>query len=207
MTTSQKIQSEIAALEVSLAPINAQLDALYEKFAADLVPHVAKWMNNNVRRRIEDNATKVNSGGIEPIRQIKADLANLIEQLPEICRKAIGTPEQWPHRAVPSLKTNAGSQTNEPYSAACFRRAINPLGSLLAKHGLFVEKPGHFGEWESVGANGYRYKINPSFDARNFPTLQQYQDKRVESNNLKDAIAEKLKELEKAKARELWDAA
>lgn len=209
MTTSQRIQSEIVDLEARLAPINAQLDALYERFAADLVPDVAKWMNGSVRRRIEENAAKVNAGGVEPLRQVKVDLTILIEQLPEICQKAIGTPEQWPHRVISGSRTDASSNTStgESYPAACFRRAINPLGSLLAKHGLLVEKPGYSAEWESAGANGYRYKINPGFDARNFPALQEYQAKRTESSKLNDAIAEKLKELEKAKARELWDAA
>lgn len=209
MKASQKIQAEIDDLEAKLAPIHVQLDVLYERFAVELVPHVAKWMNGSVRRHIEDNATKVNAGGVESLRQFKADFASLLEQLPEICRKAIGAPDQWPHREIPGSRADASSSkaTTEPYSAACYRRAINPLGSLLAKHGLLVGKPGYVAEWESAGANDYRYRINPGFDARNFPALQEHQAKRTESMKLKGAIAEKVKELEKAKALELWDSA
>jgi hypothetical protein len=208
MQNSQQLQSEIDDLELKIAPLNVQLDKLYEQFAVSLVPEVTKWMNNHVRRKVDENATKVNAGGVEPLRQIKAELAELIAQLPKICREAIGSPEQWPHRDAPASRIESiPSGSSEPYTVACFRRAINHLGALLGRHGLIVEKSGHYGEWKSAGKGGYRYNINPGFDARNYPVLKEYEANRAERRKLGEAIVEKQKELEKAKARELWDEA
>ncbi|MBS3021415.1 hypothetical protein DJFAAGMI_04187 [Comamonas sp. PE63] len=209
MKASQKIQSEISNLESKLAPIHVELDELFERFASEMVPDVTRWMNGNVRRCIEHNAEKVNTEGIDSLRKLKDDFASLIAQLPDICRKAIGNPDQWPHRenSDPHATTYSSKDVTEPYTASSYRRAINPLGSVLAKHGFLNQRPGKIAEWESDGTNGYKYSINPSFESRRFPSLLEYSSKRSESNKIKNEIAAKTVELEKAKALELWDSA
>jgi hypothetical protein len=140
------------------------------------------------------------------VKQIKAELASLVALLPKICIEAIGTPEQWPHRRDPASSSDRDPASKESYSAASFRRAINQLGPLLAKHGLMDEKRGYVPEWEKSG-NGYRYAINPGFDERGFPVLQEYQKKRQEQRQKLEQLLAKRTELEKTKARELWDEA
>ena len=206
MTSSNQIESEIVQLEASLEPIAAELDNFYAQFGEALVPEVEAWMRNNVRRRVEENAQKINEAGLEMVKQIKAELATLVARLPGICTEAIGTPEQWPHRRDRSSSGDRDSTSRESYSAASFRRAINHLGPLLAKHGLIDEKRGYVPEWEKSGT-GFRYAINPGFDERRFPVLQEYQKKRQEQRQKLEELSAKRTELEKTRARELWDEA
>ncbi len=163
-------------------------------------------MRNSVIGRIEDNAQKFTAGGIEAARLIKSDLADLIEQLPQTCVHAIGTQDQWPHRRTSAEQSSCEAKTCETYSAASFRRAISPLGMLLAKHELLTEKEGYIPEWEKAG-NGYRYATNPGFDERRFPALQEYNRKRQEQKKLLEQLQDMSEELGKVKARELWDEA
>jgi hypothetical protein len=206
MMSSNQIESEIVQLEASLEPIAAELDILYAQFGEALVPEVEAWIRNSVRRRVEENAQKINAGGLESVKQIKAEIAALVGRLPEICIEAIGTPEQWPHRREPSSSSDRDPTTKESYSAASFRRAINHLGPLLAKHGLIDEKGGYVPEWEKSGS-GFRYAINAGFDERRFPVLQEYQKKRQDQRQKLEQLLAKREELEKTKARELWDEA
>jgi hypothetical protein len=206
MTSSNQIESEIVQLEASLDPTAAELDKLYAKFGEALVPEVEAWMRNSVRRRVEENAPKVNAGGLELVKQIKAELASLVARLPEICIEAIGTPEQWPHHRDPASSGDTDPASMESYSAASFRRAINHLGPLLAKHGLMDEKRGYVPEWEKSG-NGFRYAINPGFDERRFPVLQEYQKKRQGQRQKLEQVLAKRGQHEKTKVRELWDEA
>jgi hypothetical protein len=206
MSDSKRIESEIVQLEAALAPIATELDSLYAQFGKALVPAVEAWMRKSVRRRIEENAQKINAGGLELMKQIKAELAALVARLPEICIEAIGMPDQWPHRRNPSSSSDQDVTSRESYSAGSFRRAINHLGPLLAKHGLIDEKIGYVAEWERTG-NGFRYAINPGFDERQFPVLQEYQKKRQEQRQQLEQLFAKRTELEKARVRELWDEA
>lgn len=205
MPSSQQIQSEIAALEETLEPANAELDRLYAKFGNALPAEVESWMRARVRQRIEASAERVNAGGIEPLRQIKSDLNSLVQRLPEICSQAIGTPEQWPHRRSTTQSERINTASNESHPAATFRRAINHLGALLAKHGLLTGRPGHASEWEQFGNDQYRYSINPGFDERRFADLVEYQQKRHAQVRQQKLLEVKHQELAAARARELWD--
>jgi hypothetical protein len=207
MATSKQINSEIEQIENAIRPTNDRLDQLYGKFAAALPAYVEKWMREHVRRRIEENADAVNAGGIEPLKQIKADLNDLVKRLPEICREAVGDASTWPHRPRTQPARQVEPRVSESHAAASFRRAISPVADLLAKHGLLRVRSGHVGEWESAPGGGYRYAINPGFDERHFPVLKQYQDTRAAHSKELERLEEKRKELARAQARELWDEA
>lgn len=207
MPSSQEIQAEIEQIEVGLEPVNAELDRLYIEFGKALPASVEAWMTNHVRRRIEEHAATVNAGGVEPLRQIKAELNVLFQRLPEICTAALGEPAKWPHRHSPSTPGAPEPRSRETHSAASFRRAISHLGFLLAKHGLIADKPGYVSEWEKVAGDQYRYAINPGFDERRFPVLMEYREKRSEQLKQLEMLELKRQELTKARAGELWNEA
>mgnify|MGYP001055037434 CR=1 FL=1 len=205
MPASQQIEKEIVALEAAIEPAKIELDRLYAEFGKSLPADVESWVKRSIQRRIEENAEKINAGGIEPLRRIKADLNELVQRLPEICSGAIGTPEQWPHRTTEKDSGQHSTRQQESHAAASYRRAISPLGALLAKHGLLAEKPGYVSEWEKAGNDQYRYAINPSFDERRFPALVEYQQKRQMLSQQHKVLETKRQELVKARARELWN--
>jgi hypothetical protein len=204
MATSKDLQLEITRLEADLLPIHDELDAIYRRFGGALVPDVANWMTSHVQTKIEANAAKINEAGVEPLRLIKADLHQLIAQLPEICTAAIGTPEQWPHRSSATSEFDS-STSSKKYHEECFRRAVNPLGFLLAKHGIRQPQKGYADEWKSNGGNEYRYAFGLPLDVRNHPILQEYETKRKQGVGLQRTITAKKIEVTKAQARELWD--
>ncbi|WP_143752280.1 hypothetical protein [Burkholderia sp. SRS-W-2-2016] len=207
MPTSSEIQAQIERMESDLEPAKAELDRLYSEFGRQLPPTVEKWMQSSVRRAIEAHATKINAGGVEPVRQIKADLNALIQALPQICQNALGDQDQWPHRRPPTSRAASVPGVGESHAGASFRRAINHLAPLLDKHGLIAESADRYPEWERTGPGKYRYAINPGFDDRDFPVLVQYKAKQRDLSNQTTALAQKRRELEAARARELWDEA
>lgn len=206
MTTSKDLQLQTTRLEADLQPINDELDTIYSQFAVALVPNVTKWMNTHVAQKIEINATKINEGGIEPLRLIKAELAQLIERLPEICNAAIETPDRWPHRTEVTISRDLRrTPTAKSHAEESFRRAINPVGLLISKHGLRQPQKGYAEDWKSTGGNEYKYAFGVQIDVRDYPVLQEYEAKRKHGAQLQETITAKKKELEKTKARELWD--
>ncbi|NTW53881.1 MAG: hypothetical protein HGB15_03780 [Chlorobaculum sp.] len=209
MPYSKQIQNEIAALEVYLDAAYAELDALYAEFGKSLPVDVESWMKRSIQRQIEKNADKVNAEGIEPLRKIKCDLNQLIQRLPEICMVAIGTPEQWPHRKTTTPAGLLQTTPTESHASATYRRSINALGSLLAKHSLLIETQGDYSEWKQEGSDQFRYALNTGFEESRFPALveyqEKYQEKRQDLLQKEKELKLKYQELAKARARELWN--
>ena len=208
MTSSTAIQAEVAALEEQLEPMNGALDDLYQDFVATLPPHVEKWMKGATKRKVEERADKVNDAGLDPLRLLKADLAELTSRLPDLCAQAAGPSAEWPHRKVKLASRTSGSDyTSESHAATSFRKAIANLGALFAKHGMLESPPGHSRDWEPNGQGKYKYAYNPGFDEREFPCLARYNELRTTQQRRLDLLELKRQELAKAKARELWDEA
>jgi hypothetical protein len=207
MQTSQQLEHNIQQLESVLAPVTKELDMLIREFAAALPPAVEAWMNAEVKRKVDENASKVNAGGVEPLRPIKADLAVLVAQLPTICQAAIGKPEDWPHRRGLGVTPQRESSSRESFFAAVFRSAINNVGALLNKYGLLTDPPGYVRSWERAGTDQFRYAFNPGFDERNFASVQQYNLLRTSHKRQVEELEAKRLDLAKARARELWDEA
>ncbi len=207
METSKDIEDNIAKLEADINPINDKLDNELNSFSKELVNEVEAWMKKELSRKIEDNAETVNAGGLEPLRMVKADFNSLVEKLPVICEKAIGEKESWPHYIKKNASRSSNAKRNEPYFAAIFRKAINPLGSLLETHALLSEPKGHVASWKKITSGEFEYAINPGFRESEFKSIHEYNSLRKRHAELVIEVDKKQKELAKAKARELWNEA
>lgn len=207
MSSSKLIEEEIQKLEAELIPVSSQLDAKLEEFTHALEPAVAAWMTAEVKGQVVRNSEKVNSSGVETLRDLKSDLSALIARLPEVCANAMGKPEEWPHRRPAIALAHRQSSTNESFFAAVFRKSISPLGAVLNKYNLLKEPTGHVSSWEHTSAGNFRYAINPGFDERNFPSATQYNEIRAGCKKKEAELEAKRQELSKAKASELWDEA
>ena len=207
MTYSKQLEEEIRQHEAALDTIRIQLDAKMAEFAAELPKAVEIWMNGELKRAIENNAEQVSAGGVEPLRAAKADLADLIRQLPGICKDAIGKPEDWPHRHVESKARQQQGHTKEPFFHAVFRSAISSLGPLLNKHHLMKARPGCVATWDRLGSDRFRYAINPGFDGRGLSSVTQYDELMKSYTCEKNTLSKKRDELAKVRASELWEEA
>jgi hypothetical protein len=208
MHSSKDIEAEIAGLKAQADALPNALDTLYLAFADELPKQVEIWIRERVKGTIEGNASKIAQAGIEPVRALKADIEDLVSRLGTVCREALGPKPQWPHRSASGAprppSANSGS---EPPGASQFRSAVSSLGAVLAKHGLVNPLPGHTREWEPKAPGKFIYAFNPGFDGKKFPSLQRYQDQLSRLRALEAQIQAKQKELEQARARELWDQA
>ena len=208
MNSSTQIQEEISYIEKQLEPMNEGLDQLYREFGVTLPSYVEKWMREATKRKVEERAERINEAGLEPLRRLKADLSELVARLPDLCVQAIGPSSEWPHRKrLSARRTASNDYTSESSAAASFRKAINNLGALFAKHGLLDSAPGRSQEWKPTGQGGYKYVFNPGFDERNFPCLVRYKEQCVRQQSQLDLLESKRQELAKARARDLWDEA
>jgi hypothetical protein len=207
VNSSESIAAEIQQLEEQLAPLQVQLDAEMRAFASALPPSAAKWIEAEVRRRIEEHADHINQMGIDATRQLKADVNSLIERLPELCEKAIQHEKKWPHNDLAEPEPSARTPSGGAFFDGAFRSVINHLGEVLGKYGLVSGRPGYSSSWERVEGGQFRYTHSPGFDSRTIPAAVEYGKHLSGQAALRKQLKEKRDELSKAKARELWDSA
>jgi len=205
MKNRPQLEAELAEVEGKIGPLSRRLDSLLETFASSIVPDVDDWISSEARRQIEGNHAKVNAGGIELVRAIKADLSALKEMLPEVCRKALGPPERWPHNTALKEQDFYTASHNDFFSGV-FRRAISPLGSVLYEHGLLDDRSSDK-SWKRASLKGYEYAYNPGFDSRRHESTSAYRDLLKSQWELKKTASNLKEDIEKAKTRELWDEA
>lgn len=208
MSTSKTIEAEIYNLEATVKPSLTTLDAKVQEFAAELPAVAAAWLKEEVKRRIGYHADQINEAGVEAVRNLKNDLDQLIGQLPDICSNAVGKPEEWPHnKSTNKTDTYRNTNSREEYFAAVFRKAINPLGTILSKYDLIKERKGYVPSWERATDGSFRFAISPGFDARKFPSLMEYSALLKEHQSRQKELDLLRQNLAKARASELWDAA
>lgn len=203
--TSASLERHISRLEAELAPITAKLDSHTQQFTAELATAAETWIRKELARQIDSHAEKISANGVEPLRQIKEDLAILIDGLPRASEAAVGGQGQWPHRRQP----NSSPTDPRPgdFFESSFRTVVNELGALLNRHGLLTTPIGRGSSWEQTGGGGFRYVYNTGFDKRAFPSLVAYDQTLISQKKLTEERQEKRVELTKARARELWDKA
>jgi hypothetical protein len=203
---SDEIQSEIQELEQELVPLNLELEGHIRKFATESLPSpAATWMSKEVKSQVEANATRIDEIGVEKLKALKVELAELTEQIPQFALRAIEDQQKWPHLEKYHAHTPTYSNPRTSYFDDVFRAVINKLGALLAKYDLIKVPSSRTTEWEKDRSGGYRYVFNPGFDERDFPVVQEYNAARKTQRQKAVDLAKKREELVKAKAAELWD--
>ncbi|HTG32264.1 MAG TPA: hypothetical protein VLB76_04985 [Thermoanaerobaculia bacterium] len=207
MKSSKELETKIQQLELELVPLTAQLDDKIKAFASDLSSVVEAWMAAETKRRVEANAERVNAAGIESLRKLKADLSKLVARLPELCGKAIGSEEDWPHRQPVATHKAGHLNSGESYFSGVFRTAINHLGAVLNNHGLLEEPAGYARSWERSSGNQFRYAFNPGLDENRLAPVVDYQKIRANHKLQSEELEKMRQELVQARARELWESA
>ncbi len=200
---SNSIIGELTDLERQRDILNNQLDKKIGEFVDQLPSVAGQWIENETRRRIEDNPEHSQTMGAKRLSELKKKMKSLIDQLPEICKGEASNKDAWPHHATE--EDHPSNQVKEGYFNSVFRGVINNLGAILDEYGLIVEKAGHYPSWKKEFNGKYRYQINPMLDTTKVPAIQEYIVIKKEHDKLNSMIIKKRKELEKEKASELWD--
>lgn len=207
--SSAELAREIADLEQEATTLTTQLDGMISPCRTELVAPATEWIRQHVRRRIEDYADAVQKLGVEKVRTLKGKVEKLVAQLTQVIEEETG-PTTWPHKAKVEDPTKTGYEsagTSEPYFQGVFRSVISRLGAILAEFGLEKGRGGFVDEWKAGKPGQYRYGYNPGFETRNHSNLSAYGLAHVTLLRKQTMLREKRADLEKAKARELWDSA
>lgn len=204
---SSRIAGEIEGLSKLREKLLAELDECLERSVPELAGAVQRWIEGYMARRIQERAAMVQKLGVDRVRALKGDVAELVGRVPELANAELLQKNNWPHRAsgteVPPM-AHRGSQ--EAFFPAAFRTLVSRLGPVLHTYGLARETGETYPEWQQAGTE-WRYGINPGFDARKLPALVDYDLKRGELGRLMQDMKKKHDELDRAKAKELWDSA
>lgn len=205
---SKSKRAELEELEKRKNELHKQLDQKLQDFIDQLPSLAETWIKSETRRKIEDNPEHVLELGTERMGELKQKMNALIEQLPSICDTINDNKDKWPHRKkqAKTQPSMIGSEIGkESFFPSCFRVVISHLGAVLGEFGLVTEQADKYNTWEKVADGKYRYQINPGFDGRDVPAVNEYNEIMKEYEVIAPEINIKLEELEKSKAGELWD--
>ncbi len=205
MLSSSAIEKEIDQIEKLIATTTQQLDESMSAFAEQLPTIAQEWMEKEIKRVIDAHANRVNEMGAEGVRELKARLADLYAELPELCIRANANQSAWPHRRTSAPAPLHSQQNNDTYFGSVFRKVIEHLGSVLAKFKLLNLAQGRSGNWERVNGDQYKYVTPSLFNARSLPMIAEYEECHSKRRMLETNLAQKRQELQKAKAQALWD--
>jgi hypothetical protein len=203
---SEEITAQISALEKQLEVEADKLDAIVEKFRGELGPLAEIWMRKQVEAAVADQPAKIQALGIEKVKALKQKVNDLIAKLPEIAKQETSDKTYWPHRGG---KTDDSSTLGEAFFDSSFRKVISHLGGVLSEFGLIEHRTGQpYQIWNYVSPGKFRYGINPGLRDQNRPTVTEYFNVKGKGyTRLVGEIQSAKIDLEKAKARELWESA
>ena len=199
---SSEVAQELASLEASYNAEIAALDKMIVDGRDELVSGVRDWIKREVRSQVEAHPAEVVALGADKLRAFKQKVAELDAGVPALIERLTGEKGKYDHRLAPE-DSNSATSSAEQYPKAVFRDAIAPLGAILNAFGLLPN--GRYSTWEMSGQNSFRYTINHGYEPRNTQSFANYADRSWGARSLAQQVSAKRKELESAKARELYD--
>jgi hypothetical protein len=203
---SDAIEAEIGKLEAKIAPMSDELDAKILAFSKALPAFAEVWITAEVKKQITANAVQFNEKGIEVARKLKADLADLVQKLPELCEEAVKNRAEWPHArtSTDARPIEFSVRVGESYFAKVFRNVISNAGQLLDTYHLIGTKGDH--AWDRSHGQ-FRYAYNAGFDDNKVPVIAEYNRLWRQQSEFAHEIDAKREELAAARASELLDSA
>lgn len=200
MKSQAELELELQSVEQKIGAASEKLDQLIQSFARAIEPDVASWIGATAMRSVEDNHERVIAAGPEFVRNVKADVTSLQQDVQKITVAALGKERGWPHHM--NLSESDFYSNNSDFFAGVHRRAVSSLGAVLAKHQLIRSGDG---SWHRSVGSAYEYAYHSGFDPRKYEEVESYQRLLKEHFELKK-VATRLKEdIERAKVRALWN--
>jgi hypothetical protein len=203
---SADIEAEVSLLELQRDTLRNLLNLLIERFQNELPSVGELWIRRELESRIEDRPDTVAALGLEKLRSLKGKMNALVASLPDIAKKEMSNKVDWPHYRIRDRDSDSRG-VSEFYFKQIFREVISHLGPVLDEFGLLTEPKDKLVSWHKIGEGRFRYAIDPKFDAGSTPVLEEFQRVYKDFRSVEDKLENKMKELAKTKARELWESA
>lgn len=195
----EELSQELQEHEQKRSFLLLQMDSLCHDIQTAMPAAAASWMQGEVERKVRANPKVVQSHGVDRLRELKAKLKNLIENLPNIVAVEFREKGVWPHHTA--IHPNS---VGEPYLNRVFRYVVSHLGDLLEEFDLIDEYPA---SWERVRHKYWRYVIDLGLHHLPELKIDEYKVLFDEYKSLEYKIDNIQKSLAEAKAMELWEKA
>ncbi|MBN1274525.1 MAG: hypothetical protein JXB26_19870 [Candidatus Aminicenantes bacterium] len=203
---SKDLADEIDAFAPKRDDLRKRLDSLIVAYRPHLASIAETWIREEVDRRLKDHAKQIAEMGIDRIKQLKSKVEGLIASLPDVVQEETSQEADWPHNRSKN-DSGYGQDKNEPFFKKAFRNMISRIAAVWDEFDLLGEPTGYTQCWERLGSGRFRYAFNPGFEVLDCDTLAQYSTALREYQSLVNKIEMKQKEMEEAKAKELWESA
>jgi hypothetical protein len=203
--TSEELKRDLEDKEQKLAALRIHLNSLVVTSRPEMSSMAGQWMDKEVTSKINEHHAVITGMGAEARSAMKAKIAAVKGAVDAVVEKHSSKADKYPHNS-PETIPDHGSRYEEPFFPSVFRNAISTLGPVLHEYGLLPRPQGNsVSDWKVVADGRVHYSINPLFTPTT-PTLVEYDKRYKEYRALEKIVAKKRVELEKATARELYDA-
>jgi hypothetical protein len=200
---SKEIKNEFSNIADRHQKLKTEMDGLIPSIQNELAQLSERWIQREVQSQVSERPQRINDLGLEKIRLFKAKVANLIASLPELTKQEISDSAKWP-------QNDTGQ--NDGYFNDIHRNVASNLGLILNEFGFLDTSSkaiGVYPNWRRTASGKFTYTISMVSDRDRTPTpaMAQFQRALEEYRRLTAELERKGRELEAAKAQELWDSA
>jgi hypothetical protein len=205
MSKSADLAREVEALKHELETIGTRGDAIVvSSLRPALSEYSAGWIDNYIRQfptmlPAEVNRLQAN----DRIRQFKTRIAAVIANIPAKIQELTADQRRLPHRrSRDGLWDVAGPYHEDDFEKAVLG-AINDIGEILEGFGFWPA----VGGWERYVMSGKRlvYTGQIGLKLEKIPAYSGYENLVLKSREVQNRLLSKQRELEVAKAQELFD--
>ena len=204
---SEEISQELEQYSQEVKLIRAKLDEVAYASRDAMPKTAADWMENEVKRQIQENSKKVENWDVEKMKELKTKLKELTDSLPGIVEAEFGSEETWPHYDERIWDTPPSyGEGKTGFIDSIFRKAISRLGNILNDYEFF-DFTGRYPSWSREGKTGFRYSINLGIDKKAELKTAEYDSLYSEYKRFGNKIRDGQGRLSEAKAKEMWDEA
>jgi hypothetical protein len=205
-------------LEVNLHELNAErdterarLDGLLLSIRTMLVPVAEHFISKSATEAVQTNPDIAQKLGLDGLRQLKSEIADLVGQIPDLLDKALGSAASRPHyRPAPEDKKDPSSKDAmrryQYFPQEVFRDVVSNVGPILDRRGLIREPSDHYQRWRREGSR-VKYAIALTFPADVDALMSEYSRGLSAVGTLDDRIDVMQTKLQRQRASELWDQA
>ena len=196
---SSEIQLHLERLESEERLHRLRLDTMIPAIRQELLQPSHIWMKEHLQKQVDSNPASVIGLGTEKLGKLKSDFRSLLESLPSIIENTTADTAKWPHK-VAIIPTSA-----EDFHSI-FRDIVCHLGLLLKEYGL-VYIAGDFQVWQTYHPDEKLRVSNGVTLSPLTPTMLSYIKTGKELREIQRQLDITKKQIQAAKAKELWESA
>lgn len=136
---SKAFDASIANATTERDQLAAKLDAVTNRFIEYASKFVAGWIPGTVESTVKSKAEKTRALGLEKLRELKRESAELVTKAPQLAQSELSSPSVWPHRGRLENSDWRYSVSDRGFPKqleVTMRSLLGHAGRLLAKHGF-----------------------------------------------------------------------